>query len=356
MGKIRVVICDDSSLARGLLRHFLETEPDIEVIGEAHHGREALHLACTLQPDLMTMDLEMPVMNGLDAITEIMATRALPILVVSSIADAQNACEAVRRGALEVVSKPDYGQDAAAEFVAKVRLLAGVRVITHLRVRHGLSQATSPSIPPPLLQAMPVVPEPHWPGLHQRVIAVASSTGGPQALAQILPQLPSDFPSPILVAQHISDGFAPGMVDWLGGLCRLPVKLAVEGEMIHPGTIYISPSERHLAVNAARRINLLERTEKDIYRPSCDALLHSVAEVYGRHAVGIILTGMGRDGAKGMARIFEKGGMTMGQDEASSVIYGMNRVAIEAGVVHRVVGLDRLPAEIMQVIRTLAVH
>lgn len=343
MGKIRVVIVDDSSLARGLLRSFLEGENDIEVVGEAANGRQAVELVRDLRPDLVTMDLEMPVMSGMEAIEEIMCSKAVPILVVSSIADAQNALEAVARGALEVVAKPEYTPQQAADFVAKVRMLAGVSVITRMRPRKTpLFEA------PPLLataaDGLPAVPAVNY----RQIFAIASSTGGPQALAQILPALPADFPCPVLIAQHISDGFAQGMADWLGSLCKMPVRLGQEGDLITPSTIYISPSERHLAVAPNRRLTLRERGANDLYHPSCDVLLESVASVFGPKAIGIILTGMGHDGAAGLAAIRAAGGTTFGQDEGSSVIYGMNRVAIEQGAAQQVLPLGAIAGAMIE--------
>ncbi len=382
MGKIRVVIADDSNLARALLRNFLEAEDDIEVVGEASNGRQAVDLARQLKPDLITMDLEMPLLSGLQAIEEIMHSKAVPILVVSSVADAHNALAAVACGALDVLRKPDYSPSEAADFVAKVRMLAGVSVITRLRPRKappftgfpsvqdtvGASTATgalaatavstemataaastaSTAATPVAMFSSPARPPTTASSRYSRIFAIACSTGGPQALAQILPALPAGFPSPVVIAQHISDGFANGMVDWLSSLCKLPVRLAVEGDLLQAGVIYISPSERHFSITPARRVALLERRALDLYHPSCDVLLSSVADIFGRQAIGITLTGMGRDGAKGIARIREKSGMTLAQDEATSVIYGMNRVAIEAGSVHQVLPVESIAAAMMQ--------
>lgn len=342
MDTIRVVLVNDSSLARGLLRSFLEGEAGIEVVGEAGNGREAADMVRALKPNLVSMDLEMPVMGGLEAIEEIMATKAVPILVVSDVANAQNACEAIRRGALEVMSKPELNSASAAEFVAKVRMLATVPVITHLRRRNG-----TPAAAP----AAAAEPAPAGPlASYRRIFAIASSTGGPQALAQVLSQLPAGFPCPVLIAQHISDGFAAGMAQWLAGLCRLPVRLGADGEFILPGTIYISPSEAHMAVTPSRRIALLPRHAGDIYHPSCDVLLKSVAAVFGAKAIGVILTGMGHDGAEGLDGIRKTGGMTIAQDEASSVIYGMNGVAVARGAAQRILPV----AEIGPALRDLA--
>ncbi len=346
MGKIRVLLVDDSSLTRGLLRAFLEDDEDIEIVGEAGNGREAVKLARELRPNLVTMDLEMPVMNGMQAIEEIMATRAVPILVVSSVANAHNAYEAVAHGALEVIAKPEYDAKAAAEFVAKVKMLAGVPVITHIRSRlKGKENSCAPlssSAHPPLLASHENVP-----AGYSRIFAIASSLGGPQALSLVLAQLPADFPCPILVSQHISAGFAGGMADWLAGLCKVRVRLAQEGDLILPGVVYISPSEANLVVTSSRRITLQQQLPADIYHPSCNALLNAVAEVCGCRSIGIILTGMGRDGAEGIANIRKAGGATLAQDESSSVIFGMNKVAIDSGSVQKVLSVDAIAREMI---------
>ncbi|MDO9104939.1 MAG: chemotaxis-specific protein-glutamate methyltransferase CheB [Methylovulum sp.] len=359
MAKIRVVLADDSSLARDMLRSLLENDGDIEVVGEAKNGAEAVRLAIELKPNLITMDLEMPVMGGMDAIAEIMATRAVPILVVSSMADARQACAAVAHGALDAVSKPSFDLAGGAAFVAKVKMLATIRVITHIRSRFS-EQTTAPA-PRPIAPAA-LCPKPPYgtvmppsDGDHpSRVFAIASSTGGPQALAAILGQLPADFPCPLLISQHIADGFAPGMAEWLASVCKLSVRLAQEGEPLIPGTVYVSPSETNLAVTPARRITLSPRLLGEIYHPTCDVLLASVAAVYGRQSVGIILTGMGSDGAAGIAKIRNAGGATLAQDEASSVIFGMNKIAIERGGVQQVLSADKIPQAMCRLASLLA--
>ena len=338
MGKIRVLIADDSSLARGLLRDFLESDESIEVVGEAFNGRQAVDMARELKPDLITMDLEMPVMTGLQAIEEIMCSKAVPILVVSSTADAQNALAAVGCGALEVIRKPDCSPAEAADFVARVRMLAGVSVVTRLRPR---KLAAQPLVAPTAPVTTAAVGQTATNG-YRHVFAIACSTGGPQALAQILPALPADFSCPVLIAQHISDGFAQGMVDWLASLCKLPVRLAAEGDFLQAGVIYLSPSEHHIRLTPTHRVALVERTLLDVFHPSCDVMLESVGDIFGRQAIGIILSGMSSDGAKGIARIREKGGVTLAQDEASSVIYGMNRIAIEAGNVQQILPVEAI--------------
>ncbi len=341
MNNIRVIVADDSAFTRALLRDFLESDREISVVAEAKNGQEAVDLVRQHRPHLVTMDLEMPVMGGMEAIELIMASCAVPILVVSAVADAGKAYDAVARGALEVIDKPEASSGSRAELVAKVKMLAGVKVISHIR-GPGHAAAMLPRPLPPAASTQPVMA-----GSPTRLFAIASSTGGPQVLAALLPRLPACFPCPIVVAQHIAEGFASGLADWLGGLSRVRVRMAEAGGVPEPGVVHISPSEAHLVITPAGRFALMPRALKDIYRPSCDALLGSVAEAYGRRAVGIILTGMGSDGAAGMGRIRAGGGITLGQDDASSLIYGMNRVAIERGTVQQVLAADDIPARMI---------
>ncbi|WP_020507750.1 chemotaxis-specific protein-glutamate methyltransferase CheB [Lamprocystis purpurea] len=335
-GPVRVLVVDDSDTARGLLRAMIEDDPRLTVCGEAADGQSAVEQAGRLRPDLVTMDLRMPVMDGMQAIAEIMDRCATRILVVSDLTDAAQAMAAVARGALDAIPKPDT--DAGPAFTARLRMLAGVPVIRHLRARHP-GAAAAPDRRPDHPTTIP-------PG--HPVIAIAASTGGPQALAQLLPVLPPGLMAPVLIAQHISDGFAAGMAHWLDDLCRLPVEVARDGDQLVPGRIYVADSSSHLTVLAGRTIQLCPRLEGDRYRPSCDRLLCSVAATAGRSAIGIILTGMGRDGARGIAAIAAAGGTTIAQDEASSVVFGMNREAIMAGGVQQVLPLTAIAAELIR--------
>ncbi|NCA69820.1 MAG: chemotaxis-specific protein-glutamate methyltransferase CheB [Sphingobacteriia bacterium] len=354
MRQVRVLIVDDSRSARSLIRALLESTEEIEVCGEASNGREAVALNLSLCPDIITMDLRMPEMDGIHAIASIMAQRAVPILVLSDVADAHNAMAAVACGALEAAPKPTL--DEGASLAKRVRMLARIPVIRH--IRHGGTLArpdpTPLSIMPSTSAASGFEPSDRiasagaWGG---RVVAIVSSTGGPQALARLLPALPANFPAPILIAQHISDGFAAAMADWLDELCALRVAIACDDEPIVPGRVYLADASTHMTLGAGGRIRLVQRAETDIYRPSCDRLLTSLAERCGRDAIGVILTGMGRDGALGISNIAQAGGLTIAQDEASSVIYGMNREAILAGGVQWILPLDLIAGELMMLTR-----
>ena len=326
-GPIRVLLVDDSPSVRAMLRAMLEADPGIRVVGEAGDGKQAIAMTKALQPNVVTMDLQMPVMGGLEAIGEIMADAAVPILVVSGQADAGQAYAAISSGALDVMSKQDLGQ--GPPLVAKVKLLAGVRVITHVRARP---------------QPLPLPPPAKKPGDESfaLVFAIAASTGGPQALAEVLAALPSEFPSPVLVAQHISAGFAAGLAEWLDLQCPLPVRLARDGDTLQPGVVFISPSEHNLAVARGGRLQLEPGDPSQIYHPSCDRLLSSLADAYGKRSVGVILTGMGSDGVAGIARIAQAGGLTLAQDQVSSVVFGMNAEAIRRGHAREVLALGEL--------------
>lgn len=336
---IKVLVVDDSSLAREMLRDILEEQEDIQVIGEAVNGKEAVELVKQLRPDLVTMDLNMPIMNGLEAIETIMHHKAVPILVVSGETDAELAYQALANGALDIITKPSFDTEQTQQLLNQVRVLAGVPVITRIhrsnKLANHLASVVALTAPKPI---------------EHPIFAIAQSTGGPRALANLLAVLPADFPAPIVVAQHISNGFIEGMAQWLATLSLLPVKVAEEGELLVAGTVYLSPSEQHLTFTQDHRVKLKDRLETDIYHPSCDEMLISVAQVFGKEATGIIMTGMGRDGTQGMKAIYEQGGITLAQDEATSVIYGMNAEAIKAGVIHTVLPLNSLAEEMLRIL------
>ena len=338
MRTIRVLVVDDSAIARAMLKQFLESDAQIVVVGEAADGLEACALVAQERPDLVTMDLEMPVCGGLEAIGTIMARHPVPILVVSGRADAHAACRAVALGALDLIDKPDSSAHSREAFIARVKLLATIPVIRHLRPGHPVKPSPARSAPAPL--GTP----------HARLCAIVASTGGPQMLARILGALPERFDCPILIAQHIGDGFIDGMADWLDSVCQLSVQVARDGHLPRPGSVYLAPPETNLALDDARRMRLLAHLPNEIYHPNGDVLLSSVARTYGRAGIGVILTGMGSDGAHGMAQLRHAGGVTLAQDEASSIIYGMNRSAIEHGAIGQVLAGDAIAAALRSLI------
>lgn len=336
MAEIRVLIADDSILARDLIKAILSTDSDIVIAGEAKNGAEAVAMTASLKPDIVTMDIEMPVMNGLDAIEQIMAKSAVPILVVTTRGDAHTAYSAISRGALDLIQKPDVNLEVAMEFISKVKLLSKVRVLTHIKGKRPQIEQQQE------FSGATKMPRPAMTSTSNKIVAIASSTGGPDALSVILSGLPETFPCPIVIAQHISDGFVPGMVDWFKKITRLQVKMGASGDELKPGSVYVSPSESHMTVGKNGRIALEERQPSDIFRPSCDRLLLSVADVFGQRSIGVILTGMGNDGALGMQKIKQCGGITIAQDEKTSIVFGMPKVAIETGCIDTVLPIQEI--------------
>lgn len=334
-GKTRVLVVDDSRLVREMIGAILAQEPDMVVVGEAVDGRQAVDLAALYQPDIITMDIEMPVLGGFEAIERIMADRPVPILVVTALTGVRTAFNAISKGALDVIEKPDISQSNAMLLVQKIRLLARIDVKAQLaaaadRDRHRATAAGTA------------------PARGAAIVAIAASTGGPQAICSILAALPASFPLPIVIAQHNADGFTQGMVDWLAGETRLKVKLARHGDQLAGGTAHINPSEHSMHIGPEGHILLGDKTPGEHYSPSCNTLLSSVAATYRERAVGVILSGMGDDGVAGIQAIKNAGGSTIAQDAATSLIYGMNQNAVQRGAIDRLLPLTEIAPELIR--------
>lgn len=335
---IRVLLVDDSALVRDMIRAILESEPGIVIVGEASNGREAIDMAASLRPDIVTMDIEMPVMGGLEAIERIIAEHPVPILVVTALTGVRTAFAAVSKGALDVIEKPDISLENVRNLVQKIRLLSKVDVSAHIMAMKGQSGTA---------RQKAAVPHKSTPSSKGGVVAIAASTGGPQAIHNILSNLPARFPVPIVITQHIAEGFTQGMVDWLKAVTPLKVVVASNGDFLTAGTVYINPAEHSMRITEQGMIVLGERDVKQLYRPSCNTMLTSVATAYRERVIGLIMSGMGEDGASGMQAIRMAGGITLAQDDNSSVVFGMNRVAIERGFIQKIVPLANIPAELM---------
>jgi two-component system chemotaxis response regulator CheB len=335
-GAIRVLVVDDCEPIREMIRAILTSEPDIVVVGEAADGADAVAKASLLKPDIVTMDIEMPVMGGLEAIKRIMAQNPLPILVITSLTDVRTAFDAVSNGALDVIEKPKMSPESMQDLVKRVRRLSRVDIPKHLAVmgRQPLKHVESRKAP-----LSPVT--------KGSIIAIAASTGGPQAINSILSQLPATFPVPIIIAQHIAEGFTKGMADWLNSGTPLKVSVACNGDILKTGNVYLNPAEHSMRITESGMVLLGDRDRQQIYNPSCDIPLFSVASAYRERCVGLILSGMGDDGAKGIQEIKKSGGITLAQDEKSSVVYGMNRCAVELGCIDKILPLDDIPAELV---------
>ena len=334
---IRVLLVDDSPLSVEIIRRMLATAPDIQVAGSAGDGVEALELIPLVRPDVICTDLHMPKMDGIELTREVMARHPLPILVLSMSVQAEqehNIFQMLEAGALDILAKPRGGLESdfgvtAHDLITKIRILAGVRIITRRRKAESTPAMQTPSF------AVSATFSPS-------IIGIGASTGGPKAIEQILQQLPADFPLPLLCVQHIAEGFMPGLVNWLAGSCRISVCSAVEGMRPIAGIAYFPPDNRHLEVDGQGVFRCSSALPFSGHRPSVDIAFSSLARCYGSAAVGVLLTGMGQDGAQGMLDIAHAGGITIVQDEPSSVVFGMPKRAIELGAAKHVLPLEQI--------------
>ena len=337
---IRVLVVDDSALFRNALTAILQEDPDLTVVATAKNGSEAVELVQRYRPDIVTMDVNMPVLNGYEAVEQIMALCPTPIVMVTgspSKQDKEAVIKALAMGALDVIPKPDLTRPAGAKepiggLIEKVKLFSTAHVVRHMA---GLRKARG-AAPTAAAESTGKA----------SVIAIAASTGGPAALAKILSSLPEDLAASIVVAQHIAEGFTPTLVQWLASVTRLEVRVGEAGCALTPGMAAIAPSGRHMRVDSNGRIQVLDLPPVRGCKPSADILLTSVAETIGSRAIGVVLTGMGDDGTEGMKAIQSRGGVTLGQNEASCAIFGMPKSAIDAGAVDRVLPLDDIPGEL----------
>ncbi len=347
--RIRVLLVDDSAIALEFVRRMLLPAPDIEVVGTASDGQQALRLIGQLHPDVVCTDLHMPRMDGLALTREIMASRPLPVLVLSVSVQAgqeHNIFSMLEAGALDILAKPRGGErsnfDAIApDFIKKIRVLAGVKVIH------------SKAPPTPLAQA-PAAASLNWsePEVKPRIIGIGASTGGPQAFHRILRQLPTDFSLPVVCVQHITSGFMDGLVRWLASTCRIRILTAENGAEPMPGVAYFPPDDRHLEIDARGRLHCSDVPASQGHRPSIDMCLTSIARRYGAAAAGVLLTGMGEDGARGLLDIRKAGGVTLAQNEASSAVFGMPRRAMEIGAAAQVLALEQIGPALCRLART----
>jgi two-component system chemotaxis response regulator CheB len=340
---IRVLVIDDSAVMRAFLGRVVSSQPDMELVGVSPDPLLAIERIRRQPPDVITLDVEMPRMNGLDFLRNLMAMRPLPVIMISSLTreGAETTMKALELGAVDFFPKPasfDQLESGAQEIAEKIRAAAGARVARHKR-------------PPATDSALaPLEPRLRTPGpaaLH-RVIGIGASTGGVEALREVLTELPANMP-PILIAQHMPPGFTDTFARRLDALCRISVKQADDGELVRNGVAYIAPGGRHLMLvrrGAGYLLRVTDDPPVNRHRPSVDTLFRSISRAAGGQAVGVMLTGMGADGAEAMLEMSRTGAYTLAQDEASCVVFGMPRQAIAMGGVREVVTLSDIAARL----------
>jgi two-component system chemotaxis response regulator CheB len=353
MAKIRVLIIDDSALIRSLLTEIIGKQPDLEVIGAAPDPLVAREMIRALNPDVLTLDVEMPRMDGLDFLEKLMRLRPTPVVMVSTLTErgAEVTMRALELGAIDFVAKPKLGiaggmKELSAEICDKIRVAAQAKLHRHAAARPAAAAAGT---------ADKVAPERYSRMSTEKLIAIGASTGGTEAIREVLVRLPPDCPG-VLITQHMPAGFTRSFATRMNALSRIAVSEATDGERVLPGHAYIAPGDRHmrLAKSGSNYIIALDDTEPvNRHRPSVEVLFRSVASVAGRNALGVMLTGMGRDGATAMLEMRNAGSFNIAQDEASCVVFGMPREAIAVGAVDEILPVtaiaDRLLQELAQV-------
>ena len=339
--KIRVLVVDDSALMRKMIPEILGRDPGIEVVGTAMDGLFALKKIEVLKPDVITLDIDMPRMDGIETLRRIVAAFGTPTVMVSSLSrrDAELTFQALEIGAFDYVTKP---QDAISVHINEIGndLIAKVRAASETPLARLRRASSARPAALPRKKA--------WSSAQQspeRVLAVGISTGGPNALSYLLPLIPKDFPAGILIVQHMPEGFTWMFASRLNSLCMIEVKEAQDGDLVLPGRALIARGNRHLKVKRLPLGAIAVQSDAPPvcgHRPSADVLFRSVAAEYGEHATGLIMTGMGNDGAEGIGDIRARGGTTIAQDEDSCVVFGMPKAAVEGGHIMNTVSLDKL--------------
>ncbi len=344
--KIRVLVVEDSTVIARILTTILNAAPDIEVVGVAGDGEKALALTEKLRPDLVTMDINLPKMNGYEATKRIMAFCPTPILVVSSTSYAVEmnmTFNAIYFGALDMIEKApleniDNDSSFETELLEKVRLLSKIRVITHPAGR--LERAGLMNFSAKKGKSEKI--------LDTFIVGIAASTGGPQIIHTILSQLPKSFDFCVLIVQHIVPSFTEGFVNWLSGGTFRDVRMAKSGDPVKPDLVYVAPGDAHLKVSPEGFLIVSHAPPEGGHRPSANTLFRSIAEVAGPYSLGVVLSGMGSDGLEGLKEMDKKKAPIIAQDEASCVVYGMPKVCVDAGIVTAVAPKDKLADEIMR--------
>lgn len=342
---VRVLIVDDSAFMRRVITSILEKDPLIKVVGFARNGKDALEKISIMRPDVITLDVEMPVMDGFSTLSHLMqSSHPVPVVMVSNltVAGAEETIKSLALGAVDFVTKPNQQSDLhemSVQLISKIKLAAKIPA-------KKLSARPVPGIPIKMPCVVPARAR------SAKLVAIGTSTGGPAALQQLLAPLPQNFPVGVVVAQHMPPGFTRPLAQRLNTICQLKVKEAEEGDLIKPGQVLIAPAGWQTQLKRFPRgigIHLDKSCHfHTLFRPSVDILLLSVANIYGQESIGVLLTGMGNDGVQGLKAIKEKNGRTLVEAESTCIVFGMPKAAIEAGVADQIVPLDQMASVIME--------
>jgi len=346
MSKIKVLIVDDSAYSRQTIKKMLETDSHIEVAGVSSDGLDAMSKTIRLKPDLITLDLEMPEMDGFTFLRWLMKTRPTPVIIISSYSDSKTVFKALELGAADFIAKPP--RISSPDYQAMVRdLLLKVKVMKSLRLDRlsrnlELVEQEEPQENAPSVQEYNI-----------EAVAIGSSTGGPSALNIVLTKFPADFPG-VAISQHMPKGFTASFAERLNGICKIKIKEAQEGDELETGTALICPGGAHMVFRKrGRRVVAVIKEPKgvDKYVPSVDVMMSSIAEIYGRKSMGVVLTGMGNDGTSGMLDIQKAGGYTIVESEETAVVFGMPSEVIKAGAAGRILPISDIPLEMLRLIK-----
>jgi two-component system, chemotaxis family, protein-glutamate methylesterase/glutaminase len=355
--KIKVLVVEDSSLARKVITDILSSDPEIEVVGTANNGQTAIYKNDSLEPDVITMDIEMPVMDGLESLRHIMEKNPKPVLMLSVLTKhgAEETFKALEYGAVDFIPKPSSNlpitlKELADLLIEKVKSVSKSEIKIQVKKKEPESKIRKEYIKSDFEKGIVSISGKET---SSKIVGIGTSTGGPSALAGIFRCLPENFPSPVLVVQHMPEGFTKAFAERLDSNSGLKVKEAEEGDKIIPGHGYIAPGHSHMKIevrNGEKIIKLDRGNKVSGHIPSIDVLFDSISENYGKNSVCVIMTGMGQDGAKGILKIRNNGGRTIAQDEETSVVYGMNRVAVQMGAIEEVVSLTDIPESIVKML------
>lgn len=335
---IKAIVADDSAFMRKVVSDILSSDAEIQVVAACRDGREAVEKVLSLSPDVVTLDIEMPNMNGLEALGEIMRRQPTPVVILSALSkeNADETIKALELGAVDFIQKPS-GSISLDIGVLKEEIISKVKTAAKAQLKK-ISHAVEP------------VGKFKWRAKNQLII-IGASTGGPQAIAEILPALPPDLPAAVLLVQHMPPTFTKSYAERLNRICRLPVREAEDGDAVERGVVLLAPGDYHMNVVDSRvELNHGERVHS--VRPAVDVTMRSAAEIYGENIIGVLLTGMGSDGALGLKAVKERGGRTIAQDESTCVVFGMPRAAIELGCVDRVLPIHLIAGEIINMLET----